>query len=115
MLLTGLWLQAAKQHTTVRAVRFYSHSLFFVPVPRSAPSNSSHSVHSLTIDVCSADGMSTAKDFLAAIGRDVVKRVNVEKWEDLFLMRRNDFKKLGVGVQDRKWAHYYQVSSIIVA
>jgi len=49
-----------------------------------------------------ADGMSTAKDFLSAIGRDVDKRVNVEKWEDLFLMRRNDFKKLGVGVQDRK-------------
>lgn len=47
--------------------------------------------------------MSSAKDFLTAVGRDLDKRVNVEKWEDLFLMRRNDFKKLGVNVQDRKW------------
>jgi len=47
--------------------------------------------------------MSSAKDFLHAIGRDVEKKVLVEKWEDLFRMRRNDFKTLGVGVQDRRY------------
>lgn len=52
------------------------------------------------------EGMTTAKDFLTAIGRDVDKRVAVEKWEDLFLMRRNDFKKLGVGIQDRKCVYF---------
>lgn len=55
------------------------------------------------------DGLSSAKDFLSAIGRDVEKRVNVEKWEDLFVMRRNDFKKLGVGVQDRKYAFSFSL------
>ncbi|KAF8333144.1 IGR protein motif-domain-containing protein [Cantharellus anzutake] len=47
--------------------------------------------------------MSSAKDFLQAIGRDVEKKVSVEKWEDLFRMRRDDFKILGVSVQDRRY------------
>lgn len=63
-----------------------------------------HNISPLIVhrDADPVGGMDTAKDFLSAIGRDVDKRVNVEKWEDLFLMRRNDFKKLGVGVRDRK-------------
>ncbi len=48
------------------------------------------------------DGMSSAQDFLRAIGRNAEKKVPVEKWGDLFRMRRDDFKTLGVGVQDRR-------------
>ncbi|KAF8313996.1 hypothetical protein DL93DRAFT_1100553 [Clavulina sp. PMI_390] len=83
MLLTNVWQRTVAATAAPAGVRFYSRSLLHVPVPR--------------------NGLASAQDFLTAIGRDVEKRVSVEKWEDLFVMRRNDFKKLGVGVQDRRY------------
>ena len=84
---------------TDQFVRAYWNSLYYVPAPRSK--------YQRHVEACErpenlTDGMSSAKDFLRAIGRDVEKKVLVEKWEDLFRMRRNDFKTLGVGVQDRR-------------
>jgi IGR protein motif len=47
--------------------------------------------------------MATAQDFLIAIGRGLDKRIPVEQWVDLFRMKRDHFKKLGVGVRDRRY------------
>src|SRR5260370_981863 len=88
-------------------VRAYWNSLYYVPAPRSKYQQlMNHECaigmwHVLTAEDF-ADGMSSAKDFLQAIGRNAEKKVSVEKWEDLFRMRRDDFKTLGVGVQDRR-------------
>ncbi|KAF9507981.1 hypothetical protein BS47DRAFT_1332989 [Hydnum rufescens UP504] len=70
-------------HPAGRSIRCFKGPLSNVPMPR--------------------NNMATAQDFLIAIGRGLDKRIPVEKWVDLFRMKRDHFKKLGVGVRDRRY------------
>ena len=92
---------AGLAHPAAYAVRGYRKTLSHVPIPRGeyftmVPGQSAHRAAD------SPGTLTTATDFLTTLGRDLHTKVPVENWNDLFRMERQHFKKLGVGVQDRK-------------
>lgn len=48
--------------------------------------------------------ITTPSAFLKAIGRDTETKVNAEEWDDFWQSDGEKFRKMGLGVQDRRYA-----------
>jgi hypothetical protein len=53
------------------------------------------------------DNINSPADFLGAIGRSMATKLTVQKWEEFWAMSRDELKKAGVGVKDRRYVYRY--------